>query len=141
MDYDISQRTSMEAGSGMISGGANFSPVQITKVMDKSTPQLFFHLCAGIPITRMTIRVSRPGAAAAASSPNGGLFEAETYDLQNIIVASYHTSGAPGAGSLPLETWSFACTAISETYRTVDAKGNLQAAQKAAYDLAHNVAA
>jgi len=134
MSYDVSQRTSMEAGSGMIASGAVFGAMHVTKAMDKSTPLLFGKLAAGEPIPTAIIRVSRPGAAT--TGPSGGLFEAETYTLQNIIVTSYGTSGTPGPGGLPLESWSLAFTAISEVYNTVDAAGNKQAPQTAGWDIA-----
>ena len=40
MGYDVSQKTSAEAGSGLVASGAIFGPMQISKVMDKSTPLL-----------------------------------------------------------------------------------------------------
>src|ERR1035438_5252200 len=106
MGYDVSQKTSLEAGSGLVSGGAIFGPMQITKVMDKSTPHLWAKLCKGEPIPTVTIRVSRPGADPLGAA--GGLFEAENYILQNVVVTSYHTSGSPGPGGLPMESWSLA---------------------------------
>ena len=136
MGYDVSQRTSLEAGSGLISGGAIFGPMQISKVMDKSTPLLWAKLCGGEPIDLVVIRVSRPGANAI--GPAGGLFEAENYSMKNVIVTSYHTSGTPGPGGLPMENWSLAFTAITENYRTVDAKGNLQPPQSAGWDIGSN---
>src|SRR5580658_9683491 len=81
MGYDVSQKTSLEAGSGLVSSGAIFGPMQITKVMDKSTPLLWAKLCAGEPIPMVTIRVSRPGADPLGAA--GGLFEAENYIMQN----------------------------------------------------------
>ena len=137
MAFDVSQRTSLEAGTGLISGGAVFGAMHITKAMDKSTPMLFGKLAAGQPIPLATIRVSRPGAAT--SGPFGGLFEAETYTLKNIIVGSYQTSGAPGPGGLPLESWTLAFTSISEVYHTVDAAGKMQPAQNAGYDIASGI--
>src|ERR1035438_9516673 len=101
MGYDVSQRTSLEAGSGLVSSGAIFGPMQVSKVMDKSTPLLWAKLCAGEPIDLVVIRVSRPGANPL--GPAGGLFEAEKYILENVIVTSYHTSGSPGPGGLPVE--------------------------------------
>jgi type VI protein secretion system component Hcp len=127
----------MEAGSGLVASGAIFGPMQISKVMDKSTPLLWSKLCAGEPITMVTIRVSRPGANPL--GPAGGLFEAEKYILENVIVTSYHTSGSPGPGGLPMESWSLAFTAITEVYRTVDAKGNLVAAQTQGWDVSANL--
>ena len=134
MGYDISQRTSQEAGSGLISSGAIFSALQISKVMDKSTPLLWGKLCGGEPIDSVILRVSRPGANS--TGPAGGLFEAETYTLTNVIVTSYHTSGSPGPGGLPMESWSLAFTKMDEKYQTVDPKGALEPQQFAGWDIA-----
>lgn len=133
MSFDVSQKTSLEAGSGLISSGAIFGALHITKAMDKSTPLLFGKLAGGEPIATAIIRVSRPGAAT--TGPVGGLFEAETYTLRNVIVASYQTSGAPGPGGLPLESWTLAFTSVTEVYNTVDAAGKMQPAQHAGYDI------
>jgi type VI secretion system Hcp family effector len=121
--YDISQSTSQEVGTGLVSSGSRVGHIHITKVMDKSTPMLFGQLCAGQPILLMYFRVSQPGSNGGSF---GGLFEGETYQVGNVIVSSYHTSGSPGSGSLPSETWAFSFTQIKETFQTVDASGNLQ---------------
>src|ERR1022692_4872966 len=136
MGYDVSQKTSLDVGSGLAASGAIFGPMQISKVMDKSTPLLWSKLCAGEPITMVTIRVSRPGANPL--GPAGGLFEAEKYILENVFVTSYHTSGSPGPGGLPMESWSLAFTAITEIYRTVDLKGAFVATQTAGWDVSAN---
>jgi type VI protein secretion system component Hcp len=87
----------------------------------------------------VTIRISRPGAAALTSgTAAGGLFEAESYILQNVIVTSYHTSGAPGPGGLPMESWSLAFTAITENYRTVDPTGKISPVQSNGWDINGN---
>ena len=39
--YDLSQNASAQAGSGMIASQVSFSPMHITKAMDRSTPHLF----------------------------------------------------------------------------------------------------
>lgn len=122
--YDVSQSTSQEVGSGLVSSGSRVGHIHITKVMDKSSPMLFGQLCAGQPIQVMYFRVSQPGAKGGAY---GGLYEGETYQVGNVIVSSYHTSGNPGSGSLPRETWAFSFTQIKETYQTTDSQGNMQA--------------
>jgi type VI secretion system Hcp family effector len=136
MGYDVSQKTSLDAGSGLVASGAIFGPMQVTKAMDKSTPILWAKLCAGEPIPSVTIRVSRPGADPLGQA--GGLFEAENYIMQNVIVTSYHTSGSPGPGGLPLESWSLAFTAITENYRIVDPAGNIQPTQTSGWDINGN---
>lgn len=133
MGYDVQQRTSLEAGSGLIASGSVFGSMQLTKAMDKSTPLLFGKLAGGEPISTVTIRVSRPGGSG--TGPQGGLFEAETYILNNVIVTAYHTSGEPGPGGLPLESWTLAFTAINEIYHTVDVAGRLMPKQQAGYDI------
>src|ERR1035438_9017115 len=136
MGYDVSQKTSLDVGSGLAASGAIFGPMQISKVMDKSTPLLWSKLCAGEPITMVTIRVSRPGANPL--GPAGGLFEAEKYILENVIVTSYHTSGSPGPGGLPLESWSLAFTAITENYRVADPTGKISPVQTKGWDIGAN---
>jgi len=139
LSYTVNQTTSLQAGSGLITSGASFSPMSITKVMDKSTPLLWAKLCGGEPIDLVIIRVSRPGANPL--GPAGGLFEAENYVMQNVLVTSYSTSGVPGPGGLPSEDWTLAFTAITENYRTVDAKGNLQPPQSQGWDIGANAPA
>ena len=122
MDYDIHQKASAQVGSGMVASAAEFHPMTITKVMDKATPLLFAQLASGQMIkVPVTIRNSRPGANNVAGAPAGGLYEAESYVMTNVTIHSYATSGTPGPGGLPLESWSFSFTAITENYQTVDA--------------------
>ena|ERR1017187_317307 len=131
MHYSISNPPSPDMGSGLISAGATVSHMDITKVMDYSTPMLWYYLCSGIPLPLMTIRVSRPGAK---GGKDGGLFEAESYIMENVIVNHYSTSGQPGAGGLPSESWMFSFTKITEKYQTVDGNGTLQPMQPAGFD-------
>jgi type VI secretion system secreted protein Hcp len=138
MAYDVSLRTSLEAGSGLVSGASIVGAMHITKAMDRSTPLLFGKLAGGEPILLATLRVSRPGAST--TGPAGGLFEAETYTLKNVIVTSYNTSGAPGPGGLPLESWTLAFTSITEVYNTVDALGNMQPPQQGGWDISQSTA-
>ncbi len=134
MNYSISQNASVQAGGGMIASGANFSYMTFTKAMDKSTTLLFGMLAGGRPITQAIIRVVRAGGAATGST--GGLYEAETYTMTNVIVSNYHTTGVPGPGGLPMENWAFSFTSMVEVYQPVDNLGALQPAQQEKYDVA-----
>jgi type VI protein secretion system component Hcp len=113
--------TSMQRGKGLVSAGSVVGPLSLTKTMDASTPILWYHLAAGIPIDQMTVRVNRPGAK---GGPQGGLFEGETKEFRNVIVTSYSTSGSSGTGGLPTEQWTFAFTQMKLTTQDVDAQGN-----------------
>src|ERR1017187_4458371 len=83
MGYDVSQATSLEAGSGLTVKGAEFSQMQITKAMDVSTPKLGVTVSTGEPTATVTSRINRPGADPL--GPAGGSFEAENYIMQNVI--------------------------------------------------------
>jgi len=123
--YDVSQSTSQEVGTGLVSSGSRVGHIHVTKVMDKSSPLLFGQLCAGKPLQLLYIRVSQPGSN---GGSYGGLFEGEKYMVGNVIVSNYHTSGDPGSGAMPMETWALSFTQITETFQTVDGQGNLQPA-------------
>jgi type VI secretion system secreted protein Hcp len=124
MGYDISQRVSNGTGSGLVSGGATVGAMHITKQMDKSTPFLFVNLAKGEPIRTCYLRVVRSGQATVSSDVNGGLYEAETYTLSNVVISSYSTSGALGPGGLPMESWSLSFSKILENYVQTDKDGN-----------------
>jgi type VI secretion system Hcp family effector len=107
--YDVSVDHSMEAGTGVVASGANVGHIHITKSMDKATPLLFAQLCSGKTLTDCHLRVTQPGPS--------GPYEAETYHLQWVVVSHYSTSGSPGMGSLPQESWQLAFIAMTETFQ------------------------
>jgi type VI protein secretion system component Hcp len=128
MGYDISQRVTNGKGTGLVAGGATVGAMHITKQMDKSTPNLFVNLAKGEPVPLCYIRVVRSGQATVSSDVNGGLYEAETYTMSNVVISSYSTSGSLGPGGLPMESWSLSFTKIVENYVQTDPKGNPVAA-------------
>src|SRR5580658_9606553 len=65
LNWSVSQSTSQNRGTGLVSSGAKVGHLSISKVMDKSTPLLWYYLAAGMPIDQMFVRVSRPGLAGA----------------------------------------------------------------------------
>jgi len=134
LNWSVSQTTSQNRGKGLVSSGAKVGHLSISKVMDKSTPLLWFYLAAGMPIDQMFIRVNRPGLAGGANAANGGVFEAETKEYDNVIVSSYNTSGSPGSGGLPAEHWTFSCTKVKLTTQTVSPSGVLQPSKTHGYD-------
>jgi type VI protein secretion system component Hcp len=130
--YSISVNTSMEVGTGLASSGSTAGHMNVTKTMDVSTPLLFEKLCKGDIIPVMTLRETAMGST-------GGIFEGETYELQNVIVSHYTTSGADGMGGMPEEQWRFAFTTITETYNTTDEDGNQVGAIVGGHDFAKGV--
>src|ERR1700730_9576277 len=83
--YDVSQKASIQTGSGLVAGGASLSHISITKPMDISSPFLFFHLCSGQPIDQVTFRLTRAGGTE-------GVYEYLTVSCKDVLVSSYHTS-------------------------------------------------
>ena len=94
--WDISQQTTGSTGTGLVTGGAAAGHLTFTKAMDKSTPLLFAQLCSGSPISTCYIRVVASGSS---STTYGGLYEKETYQLNNVIVSRYGTGGAGGSSA------------------------------------------
>ena len=119
MSHTVSHTETPQTGSGLVSSGADPSFLHITKTMDRSTPYLFGHLAGGVPIELMFLRVSKSGKAKA-SPTDDGQYEGETYEMHNVIVTNYSTSGTPGPGGLPLENWQFSFTWVNESYQTTD---------------------
>src|ERR1035438_5359596 len=92
--WDISQQTTGSTGTGLVTGGASAGHKKFTKTMDKSTPLLWAQLCSGSPISVCYIRVVASGS----NDPTyGGLYERETYQLNNVIVSRYSTGGSSGS--------------------------------------------
>jgi type VI secretion system secreted protein Hcp len=138
MSYHVGSPTQPVPGHGTKPKPATFGDMTFSKEMDKSTPKLVAKIPSGDPIPTCYIRVNRPGGSTAGSTD--GLYEAETFTLTNVYVKSYHTSGAPGPGGKPMESWSVSFTAINEIYQTVaPGTGGLQAKQTGGWDVSQNI--
>src|SRR5581483_11271355 len=98
--YDVSQRANLGTGTGLVAAGASMSHISLTKTMDRSTPFLWYQLCSGKPIPKVTFRITQAGG-------QEGVYEIHTLECENVLVTHYSTSGARGDGGLPTEHWSF----------------------------------
>jgi type VI secretion system Hcp family effector len=108
-NYDVSQKASLQTGSGLVAGGASMSHITITKAMDISTPFWFYYLCLGQPITTVTFRLTRAGGVE-------GVYEYMTIVCNKVLVSSYFTSGTRGDGNMPMETISLSVGSVKESY-------------------------
>jgi type VI secretion system secreted protein Hcp len=133
INYDVSQRASLQTGAGLVAGGASMSNVTITKAMDKSTPYLFYKLTAGEPITQMYMRMTRSGGSE-------GVYEVLTVECDDVLVTSYRTSGSRGQDGIPMETWEFSVGAIKETYDNRNEQGQRVSFVPAGYNFKANTA-
>ncbi|HLF32144.1 MAG TPA: type VI secretion system tube protein Hcp, partial [Xanthomonadales bacterium] len=73
-----------DAASGMATGKRQHKPLMITKRVDKSSPKLQQANANGSAIPSMTVYLPKQG-----DTSTGYL----TYELKNVIVTSYQTSG------------------------------------------------
>jgi type VI protein secretion system component Hcp len=129
--WDINQQTTGSTGTGLVTGGASAGHLTFSKTMDKSTPLMFAQLCSGSPISTCFIRV----IAAGSNDPTfGGLYERETYQLNNVIVSRYSTGGASGNAGLPTESWALSFQAYIETFTDINADGSKKPADKHGFD-------
>ena len=117
---------SPESGTGLAGGKAQVTDLQLTKVMDKSSPKILEACCIGKPI---------PGGPVILSVDRAG-DPPVTYlkvTLHNAVISSYHVSSA--GGDLPNESLTISSLKIEQEYKPIDEKGNPQGAIKAHYDL------
>jgi len=105
--------------SGSVSSGGSrslqrvdISPFDVVKALDKASPKLFLHCCNGQHISKIELELCRAG---------GDKQLYMKYELEDVIVTSYSTSGAAG-GDLPSEALSFAMGKVTLTYTETDHK-------------------
>lgn len=129
--YDVSQKASLQTGTGLVAAGGKLSHVSISKTMDKSTPFLWNKLCMGEPLDYMFLRFTRSAGAQ-------GVYENLTVTLEKVLITDYHTSGQRGAGGMPVESISFSVGAITETYDVRDERGMKVGQAQGGYDFMQN---
>jgi len=119
-------------GSNLGSGGgrSNVQDLHFTKVIDKSSPNLFIACCTGKHFDTATITVRRAG-----ENPQEYL----TYDLTEVYVSSFNTSGHEG-GELAQESGSLNFSKITMTYTPQNDDGTPGAANPKTYDVKANKA-
>jgi type VI secretion system secreted protein Hcp len=155
LSYDVSQMATQSSGSGLVAGGASLSHISFSKEMDKSTPLLFYKLCAGETIDEVTFVFVRAGAAGQVNidpptpvgqkhpvPPNPNMSKGNYVYLmvvcRDVLVTSYHTSGAYGPGNRPLENISMSVAMLTEDYVDVDSKGMKKANVHDGYNFMSN---
>lgn len=119
-------------GSNLGSGGgrSNVQDLHFTKTIDKASPNLFIACCTGKHFDTAQITVRRAG-----ENPQEYL----TYDLTEVYVSSFTTSGHEG-GNLAQEAGSLNFSKITMTYTPQNADGTPGAANPKTYDVKANKA-
>ncbi len=105
------------SSSGGLGSKASFSNLSVTKLVDKSTPSLFFFCASGTHLAKATLYV-RP-----ANSTN----DMYKVILQDVVIASVNNTFAAG-GDRPTETITLSYSKIQWSYQALDANGGFSGA-------------
>jgi type VI secretion system secreted protein Hcp len=118
----------IQAGSGRAGGKVEVSDFTFTKHADISSPKLMQACATGEHIQQATLTCRRTGVTA------GGLTPYYSVLFTDLIISSFHTSGANGDMGLPGENISFNFAKIQAKYTPQD-QGKSLGTLQAGYDL------
>jgi type VI secretion system Hcp family effector len=96
-------------------GVATVEDVVLTKEFDKSSPKLAEAVLSGKVFPKVEIHSTATYGEARATYLK--------YELKNVMVSSYQTSGASSGDALPTESLSLNFEEVKQTYVEYDAKG------------------
>jgi len=126
--FGESQPSSARSTSGGPSGRVELGELNITKLTDKATPQLFLNCAIGQIFKTATLSIRKATGEKTSQKPY------IIVKLGNVLISGYQISGANGAGA-PTENVSLSYTKITYDYKLQDAtKGTLTSAGEVTYD-------
>ena len=103
------------AGGGGGAGKVSVHDISITKMNDKSSPDLMQAAASGQHIKEAKLTCRKAG---------GDQQEYLTYTLENVLVSSYSTSGQGSSSGRPMESLSLNFTKV--TFQWTDASGKVK---------------
>jgi type VI secretion system secreted protein Hcp len=115
---------SLASATGGGTSKVHLQDMHFTKIIDKSSPNLFGALTIGRHIDKATLFVRKAG---------GDPKDYFTVTMTPAMVTSYNISGHEGGG-MPQESFSLNYDKIEFEYKTQDDKGNLGAAIKKGWE-------
>jgi type VI secretion system secreted protein Hcp len=113
-------------GGGISTGKVNFSDFSFTKLVDASSPALFFNMASGKRIDEALFDIVKVG---------GDPFTVLKYKFSDVFISSYSIGSG---GDTPTENISFAFSKIEMTYFPQDASGKAGGAITAFWDVTKN---
>lgn len=114
-------------GGGSGSGKANFSDFQFSKWCDSSSHDLVKSCASGKHFTKAVLHCRKAG-----ETPHEFL----TVTLEDVFVSSFNSSGASGAGSIPLESVTLNYVKIKYEYKPQNKQGSGSGQHIAGFDRA-----
>ncbi len=131
--WGMVQSGTTHTATGGGGGKVAVSDMNLTKYVDKSTPDLLKACTSGEHIDEGTLVVRKAGGA----KPIDYL----TIKMKKIIVSSYNTGGQEGDRDRVQESLSFNFAWFEVEYQAQDDKGGKKGSSKAGWDVAKNKAA
>lgn len=114
--WGASQSGTMHSGSGGGAGKVNVQDMSITKYVDRSTPVIWSHICAGTHIGEVKLTVRKAG---------GKPLEMLTVTMKECIITSTSTGGSGGEDRLTENiSLNFASFELSYTPQKPDGSGD-----------------
>lgn len=124
--WGASQAGAPGFGGGMGSGKVNVHDFSFVHKVDKSSPALMTHACAGARIKQGVLSVRRAGEGNATGQ------DYLTIKFSDVLISSFQTGANGQAGEIPLEQVSLNFTTVAMEYKPQDAAGRLEPAVAAA---------
>jgi type VI secretion system secreted protein Hcp len=112
------------------SSNAVIHDLQITRLMDSSTPKLFIESCCGTGKT-VKIHLSKTGTGS-------GSDVYMEYTLKNALISNYSVAAATQSSERPKETLTISFVDVEVKYTPYDEDGNAEAAIAVGFDTATN---
>ncbi|HEV2522871.1 MAG TPA: type VI secretion system tube protein Hcp [Candidatus Acidoferrales bacterium] len=125
--WGVSQPGNAHSGSGVVVGRAAVSDLSISKLVDKSSPQLMLKCALGQTFNKAILSVRKAVGEKKSQQP----FVIIT--LETVLIAGYAISGSDGAGT-PTESVTLNFAKITYDYKVQDSKGTLTSAGAVTYD-------
>ncbi|MCB1018990.1 MAG: type VI secretion system tube protein Hcp [Acidobacteria bacterium] len=134
--WGVNQEASMQAGAGLVAGGAGFGHFTVQKLLDKSSSKFYAHLCSGAEIQAVEVICRRPGEGDATATNNQQV-EYLRYKFERVQVVSFSSDGSAGS-AIPSETISMNFQKYTEAYKEMK-EGHAQGVIQGAYDIKQNL--
>jgi type VI secretion system secreted protein Hcp len=127
-NHNVTQPVSVASGRGALTvASTNHSEFQIVKEMDMASPKLLLHASNGKHIPKVEVTLCR----AAGDKP----VQYMKYELEDVIVSSYHPVSDETGDGLPEEIVGFSYGKIKATYKATDTTGKETGSVAAEVDL------
>lgn len=103
-------------GTARRRGDVILDDLQVSKLLDKSSPKIAEAVCSGKVFPKVEIELT-------ASYTDAGRVTYYRYELKNVLVSSYQVSGTAQSEEVPSESFSLNFEEIKVTYTENDSKG------------------